>query len=207
MKRWKRRHGMLAGLVLIGLVALGGMALHAAPLPITSFEECADDGYPVISGNPSICTAHGKSYSDVVDISSGSSQAITSLDTEILVEGNSEGNYPVRQEVIRSQSAWESYWSRVHEAVHPTPNLLAVDFNNYDVVAISAGVQPTNGFTYEITSITQEGQTATVQIHELVPSINCNVQAVQTNPYFIMRVAKLPQNVVFSNDKSVHNCY
>jgi hypothetical protein len=82
-----------------------------------------------------------RSTPDIADpgVLTGSAGAIQPF--EILVDGDSHGNYPNRQEVITSDIGWQAYWNQIHANIHPVPPLLPVDFNKNQVIALSEGTK------------------------------------------------------------------
>lgn len=209
MKRWARNQQLLVGLVPISLAILAGALWPSHPTRVTNFDQCSAAGFPIQESQPEVCSAYGHSYvgpDDGSAVAAAAGGVVQTLPFEVMVEGDSRGNYPKGQEVIRTQSAWQSYWAAVHEAVSPLPPLLPVDFTKYDVIALSAGVVATNGYSLQIGGVNIKDGAAQIVAHETLPGISCVVKPVKTNPYYIVRVAKLPAKVTFQDDQKVHVC-
>lgn len=198
--------GMLLGVVVVS--ALATVLFRGTPAPaIASFAQCAQAGYVVSDTNPPACSDGRHAFvgpaTAAADASSAPGQ---SLPFELMVEGNSGGNYPQRQELIVSQSDWERYWKQVHAGLHSTPPILPVDFSASNVVALSNGQTPTTGYNLKITSITSSANGSVVDYTLTVPTITCKVAVTPSDRYFIARTPKLTPPVSFRLTTTYHRC-
>jgi hypothetical protein len=171
------RRSLLVVGVVAWLFALGLWVLYATPTELVdSYTKCADEGYPVSDTDPPTCSAGGRTF---LGPHSTATPAVSAGDFgvaqpfEILVEGDSGGTYPNRQEVITSQAGWEAYWRSVHAGRSPLPPLLPVDFSKNHVVALSEGQKPTGGYNLKVTSVTSELKGTVVDVTESIPTITC----------------------------------
>jgi hypothetical protein len=133
-------------------------------------------------------------------------QSVITAPFELLVEGDSGGQYPKRQEVITSQSDWVRYWDQVHAGLRSIPPILPVDFTSSNVLALSEGPQSTSGYNLEIHSVETSAAGTVVDVAETTPGPTCRVTDSFTNRYFIARTGKLPEPVSFRITTQQHTC-
>jgi hypothetical protein len=199
-------------LIILGLFALGaGVAgaffMRSAPAPaITSYAACAEAGYPVSLTNPPVCTHHNRSFVGPTTTPAASPAPALQVPFELLVQGNSGGAYPAKQEVITTQAGWTTYWAQVHANIKPLPPLLPVNFQTANVVAVSLGQRPTGGYSLKATSIDQLPSGTTVNLTQTAPGPGCITAQSFTNPYLIIQTPVLTQPVYFRITEQKHTC-
>jgi hypothetical protein len=173
--------------------------------PITSFAQCTQAGYIVTDTNPPACSdGHRAFLGDA--ITTPTEPAGQTLPFELMVEGDSGGNYPKRQEVITTQAAWQQYWDQVHSGLPSIPPILPVDFNSSDIVSLSSGRELTNGYGLKVTGVIASSAGTTVDATLTVPTVTCPVANTATNRYFIAKTPKLTQPVSFRISLEYHRC-
>lgn len=111
------------------------------------------------------------------------------------VDENATGKFEdgVKQ-VIRDQSAFESFWNDLHGDNAEAPN---INFSEKVVVVAMLGKRPDDGYEAEIRSITKNENPALVSIFvtEIKPGPNCSVTDSEVIPYHIVKLDE------FSTDK------
>jgi hypothetical protein len=205
----RRRNVWLgAGAVAVVMVAIGCSRLfRGQPVAaITSYAQCTTAGYPFTDTNPSACTADGRTFLDAAAAPSAAPVAVTNLPFDLLVDGDSDGNYPKRQQVIRTETGWEQYWRQVHAALSTVPPILPVDFSISNVVALSEGGQLTQGYVLEITGVDASAAGTTIDVTESIPTLTCQVSNTPSNRYYIIRTPKLTSPVSFRTTTAYRQC-
>lgn len=211
---WHRRlsqHGrtrlLIAGLGAALVIGLGAWLLRGHYTePIDSYDSCAEAGYPISETSPPTCSDGFHTYRGADPAAATPQAAVTSVPFELLVDGDSGGTYPKRQEVITSQADWQRYWRNVHASLATLPPLLPVDFKTSTVLALSEGRQPTTGYNLKITSVSTTSAGTIVDVSESIPTITCKVAQVTSNRYFIASTATLAQPVSFRFTTTKHQC-
>jgi hypothetical protein len=188
------------------ILALAWLVTGRVTEPIDSYAECVAAGHPVLESSPPICRAGGHNFRGPISSPEPSSEAVESQPFKLLVDGSSPGQYPRRQEVIRTQAQWEQYWRLVHTGA-ATPPLLPVDFATQHVVALSLGRQVTGGYDIKVAGITTSRSGTVIDVTEIATAPGCPVHsAPQTNPYFIVQTAHLPEPVSFRITAGQRTC-
>ncbi len=201
----RRRYIVLVSLLVIA--AAIGWLLKAHPThPIDSYATCTAAGYPVTETEPPVCRADNRNFIGPRAGSTHIPAPVTSQPFSLLVHGDSHGNYPDRQEVIRTPADWQGYWRQVHAQFATPPPLLPVDFRPDVVIALSYGPKPTSGYGIKVSGITTSANGTTIDVVQTVPGEGCIVTAAQTNPYFIAKTATLPDPITFRKIVRKHQC-
>ena len=196
--------GLLATVIVVTVVA--SFLFRGTPAaPIASFAQCAQAGFVVSDTNPPACSDGHRSFvgpaAPVKSLAPG-----TTLPFELMVEGDSGGNYPAGQQVISSQSAWQHYWVQVHSGLRSIPPILPVDFNTSDIIALSSGREVTNGYNLKVTAVMGSATGTAVDVTFTIPTISCKVANTSSNRYFIAKTQKLTQPVSFRITTEYHKC-
>jgi hypothetical protein len=174
--------------------------------PIDSYTSCATAGYQTYDTNPLSCSDGQRTFIGPSVSAPPSEPPISSVQFNILVDGDSKSNYPKAQQVITTQAQWVSYWSKVHSALPQLPPLIPVNFAVSNVVALSEGSQPTTGYNLQVTSISTSSIGTIVNVGEVIPTITCTVQNTPSNRYFIVETPHLQPPVSFHLITSKHQC-
>lgn len=194
---------------LVGLTVILGLSYlfeSRATHEIDSFEECAIAGQPVTEGNPPTCRDGKHVFRGPAEKPAPSQAPATLQAFDRLVEGDSRGSYPRRQEHIQSEKDWQRYWREVHAGASPMPPIIAVDFTKYDVVTFSMGRQQTDGYRLKVNSIVVGESGSVIDATESTPTITCKVAPTPTNRYVIVRTAKLHGPVSFRVSSLYRKC-
>lgn len=112
---------------------------------------------------------------------------------EVLVQGEYSGYHQPIERVIETQEEWQRFWE-IHTAyLQPPPTLPAADFDRSVLAVIYGGDRPTNGYSVNILSVTQEKMDVTIRyrIQGAGPAL------VITQPHIILELPKTPGNIRF----------
>jgi hypothetical protein len=131
---------------------------------------------------------------------------MTSLQFQILVDGDSGGNFPRSTELINDQSSWVEYWGWIHNNKAEVPPLLDVDFAHSSVIAISEGKQQTTGYVFKVTGVSTGKSGSVVDIRESIPTVTCKVATTPTNRYFIIRTDKVKEPISYRYSTERRKC-
>lgn len=191
-----------------GSLALAVFLVRPAGKPeiIESFQACREAGYVVTQSNPPVCHGPGKSFTGPPLDAETLQPVVASLGMTTLVDGDTAGNYPKAQLVIANQAEWEKFWHDVHAGLSETPPLLPVDFTKHQVVAVTTGRLPTDGYTLRVTSISAGINGSTVNLVQGYPTTVCPVQTTPSNRYLIVQVDKLTAPVSFHISDEARPC-
>jgi hypothetical protein len=205
LRKYKRL--IIAVVVVIIYVTVGSILSrgHVIAAP-NSFSSCKEAGYPFTDTNPPACTVGDHTFLGPYAHATPSEAPVTSQPFEVLVSGDSEGDYPKSHEVITNQTQWQTFWSQIHSSLPTEPPLLPINFAQSDVITLSDGRQSTTGYTLEITSINVSTAGTTIYATESVPTFTCGVSYAPSNPYYIVSTDKLPPPISFDIVRSPHEC-
>jgi hypothetical protein len=196
-------------LLIAGLLGLAlAVVLYAGTTSrIDSYTACKDAGFPILDTEPPICRDGLNNFTGTPAASPKSSQAVTSVPFDILVDGDTHGAAPAHSQVlINDQGHWQSYWRAAHANLATLPPLIPVDFANSSVVAVSLGSRPTGGYGLKITSVVTGAKGSTVSVTETSPGPGCITTQAITNRYVIVETSKLTEPASFRINTDQRNC-
>jgi hypothetical protein len=194
----KYRRLLLAAVVVLAYVAIGTYLSRGKVISAPdSYAGCRNAGYPFTDTDPPSCDDGTHTFVGAYAQPTPTPAAVTSIPFDILVDGDSGGNYPAGQLFINSQNAWQAYWSTVHAGLHTLPPIIPVDFTQSDVAAFSSGPEPTSGYALSVTSVNGSVTGTVVYATLSVPSVTCKVTFAQSNRYYIVRTPILTPPVTF----------
>jgi HAMP domain-containing protein len=200
-------------IVLAGIVLAAGLMVWAVQARDTeqldSFARCAADGNPVTDTNPPVCNAEAHTFlgpRQVLSASAAPGASLSSINFQLLVQGDAGGAYPKAQQVINNEAQWQRFWASVHAALPSAPPLLPVDFSGSNVVAITEGPQQTDGYNLKITAVSTSESGTVIDFTESIPTVTCQVTNRQSNRYFIARTPQLKEPVSFRLTRSFRHC-
>ena len=208
LARHHRLIWILAVLCIVGIF----FALWEAYRPhvlVHDFDSCVVAGYDTSNTDPQICSDGRHTYaialsSPPTTVATGPTGVQQPFD--ILVSGDSRSDYPRRMQVITSQADWSAFWNQVHAKLVPIPQLLAVDFSKQEVIAITAGVQPTSGYSVDLTGVLAGSSGASVAYQEITPAANCQLPKVPSSPYVLVATDKTIGPVTFTPTIKQRKC-
>jgi hypothetical protein len=163
-------------------------------------------GYPFTDTDPPTCTVGKHTFLGPYAHPTPSQAPVTSQPFQVLVNGDSEGTYPKSHQVITNNADWQKFWTQVHASLPTEPPILPVNFAQSDIIALSEGRQPSNGYGLEVTSINVSSAGTTVYATESVPTFTCNVTYTSSNRYYIASTAKLTPPINFDIVTTPHEC-
>ncbi len=94
--------------------------------------------------------------------------------------------------VLENEQELELIWHRAGQNSPPE-----VDFDEYKVIAVFSGEQPTGGYEIEVERIAETEGSLRVYIQETSPDPSDMVTQALTYPYHIVRVAAIEKEVEF----------
>jgi hypothetical protein len=201
-----RRRPIIVIILIVGLLAAAWLLRAFSTHPVDSFQACADAGYPVRESDPPTCSDGTHTFIGPRATPAGSPEPVTAIDYQLLVDGDSLGDYERIQEHFSNQADWQAYWRRIHAAAGTLPPIIDVDFKTSDVVALSLGRKPTGGYNVRVSGIASSAAGTSVSITETSPGAKCIVTDALTNPYYIVRTPKLTEPVSFKITTEKHEC-
>jgi hypothetical protein len=194
----KYRKLLIAAVIVLVYVAVGSYLSRGKVISApNSYASCRTAGYPFTDSDPPSCSDGARTFVGTYTPPTPTPAAVTSIPFDILVDGDSGGNYPASQQFIHTASAWQSYWSSVHSGLHALPPIIPVDFTQGDVAAISSGPEPTSGYALTVTSVNASATGSVIYATLSVPSVTCKVTYAQSNRYYIIRTPILTPPVTF----------
>lgn len=201
----RRRLMVSAGLLLVILFVLVVQPPGRTEL-VHSYESCAHAGYGISQTNPPVCHGPKQDYvgpavADVVSNIVYKSQPFTTY-----VNGDTGNTYPRGQKLITNQGDWEVFWRQVHAGLSEQPPILNIDFSKNDVMAVTNGQQPTQGYVLKITAVLTSPAGSMVDVVEQYPTVTCQVDNHPSNRYYIATTAKLTQPVSFRMSTTPKPC-
>jgi hypothetical protein len=201
------RHHVIVGGGIILIFVLAIWAVHADFTdPIDSYAACANAGYQTFDTNPLSCSDGEHTFIGPSVSPAPSTPPISSVQFTILVDGDSKGRYAKSQQLITNEAQWQSYWAAVHSSLPKLPPIIPVNFALNNVVALSDGPQPTDGYNLEVTSIATSSIGTVVYATETVPTVTCHVNNVSSNRYYIVETPPLTQPVSYKVTSVKHQC-
>jgi len=191
------------------VMAAGGLVwLFTGPATteLDSYNQCATAGYPITDTNPPACETGTQVFLGPVATPQALPAPATTQSFQVLVDGDSGGRYPQKNQLISNQTDWQTYWRTVHASLPSTPPLIPINFAASDVIALSSGPEATGGYMLEVTGISSSATGSVVSVSESVPTVTCNVPNAPSNRYYIVSTVKLPLPVVFQTTKTPREC-
>jgi hypothetical protein len=128
------------------------------------------------------------------------------------IDQSQNGSYDFEDKtelIIENEESYVTFWEKLHEQVSPTPDLPAVDFNEFTVVVVMMGIQPSGGYSIEIERVAFDGDAIWFDIEEREPGTGCGTAAVLTSPYHVIKIpveAADTKKYRFLTDRIAVNC-
>ena len=122
---------------------------------------------------------------------------------QTVAQGTNSGITQVREEAIRDQVSWETFWNDHAGSGSSVP---VIDFNSDMVIAVHLGTRPSSGYSANITQIVSGSGRFTVNYDEVVAGLGCGVLTVITYPFHIIKMAKTVNVPIFLKNVRVINC-
>lgn len=107
-----------------------------------------------------------------------------------------------RREVVRDEAGWMRLWAQIHAGTGEIPPLPVVDFSGHMLIAVATGTRPSGGFALQVRGATARGSALEVEVHESCPEPGAMVSLGLTQPFEVVRTARLTQAVRFRDTRS-----
>lgn len=137
-------------------------------------------------------------------------QFSTVSDSIITISQSQSGSYTFSDKtnlVINEQAAFEAFWKDLHSNKSLPPELPDVDFSEYTVIAAMMGVQPTGGFSIEISKISRGDNVTGVKIEEREPGASCGTFQALTAPFHVVKIPKANDtDIRFVTNRTAVDC-
>lgn len=128
----------------------------------------------------------------------------TLADIETIDKGEYSGIKTRELLVIKSQTEWETLWSKHSSLEAPTPKLPEIDYSKKIGIAVFSGWKSTGGYSVEITKVEFAEDEIKVYYKETSPEVGQPVTEAETQPFHIIiieNIGALP--VVFIENNKV----
>lgn len=210
LRRFRRPLSIVAATVAVMLIGVAVIwFLNHRPAKVTDFNSCILAGYNPSNGDPQTCSDGHHTY--VAASSSTSSTgpaepAETAQSYSVLVQGDTEGDYPARQQVVATQAAWTSLWGQLYAKLNPGPPLLPVDFSQDEVVVLTDGPKPSGGYSLEVTGVATSTAGTTVDYQAFSPQGRCTQNLTPTDPVVAIVTAKTNGPVTYAVTPQSRKC-
>lgn len=113
-----------------------------------------------------------------------------SLPYELLAQGFQSGEHRSGATLISTDADWQSFWQRHSSWRIPPAPAPQVDFGTHSVIVVSAGDEPTSGWTLETSAVVRSGERILVQAELHAPAADRPVSQLVSQPFQILLVAR-----------------
>jgi len=185
--------GVIVGAVLVVLFIVYLSLNNIKRTSITTFEECAATGAPIMESYPRQCTINGKTFVESLDNKPPEILQIKK-GTNDLDLNLARGNY-----VINSVEEWNKLFG--NSGIEPE-----VNFEEKTVIAVVMGQKPSGGYSVFLKQIEVGENEIKFMIEERIPGENCLTTSALTNPYQIIAIEKTEKKIIFLGDTIVEDC-
>lgn len=125
----------------------------------------------------------------------------SNVEFSVIAQGDNfkiEQNNPRANLVIKDQTAWNNLQAKINHSANANSIFpdINVDFTKFQVIAAIDEVRHYGGYSIDITKITETDNRIHVKVEKLKPG---GFNAVITQPYHIVKIAKTDKEVVFQN--------
>lgn len=107
--------------------------------------------------------------------------------------------------VIRDPEEWQTYFEHLSGSYQKAPNV--VDFSTKDLLIVSGGRKPTNGYSVRVESVVVGADIITVGVKEIEPGKNCKGGESVTTPADFVIIKKTYLPVEFNFVTQVKGCF
>lgn len=110
------------------------------------------------------------------------------------------------REVLRTDTAWQAAWARIHRHQQPAPGAPAVDFAREAVALAAMGTRSTGGYVVTVDSATATTDAIHVFVTERSPGSRCVTTQALTAPVHAVAIPADGRAVRFHENTVVHPC-
>lgn len=115
----------------------------------------------------------------------------------IIDSGDQSGYCEEDYFVVRTEDEWVEVW-RKHSAPQMVSTRPEISFQNYMVICVFMGEQPTTGYGISIESIYESDEKIYVEVCKWFPKEGVLVGQVLTYPYFLASLEKSDSEIIFN---------
>ena len=116
--------------------------------------------------------------------------AVEKITIRTLAKGAFSGVAEAKQEVIKTQTAWDKFLAAHHANTKAAPQLPAVDFSKDMVIAATMGRKNSGGYSIEITGVETNANRLRVSVRRTSPAPGAIVITALTAPFHFVAVPK-----------------
>ena len=178
-------------LVLIVIFFANFIQQNRTSQEISSFQECAEQGYIVMESYPRQCrTPRGDLF-----IEETTGQAVNFAEiTNALINPNFQEK---KELVLNDEDAFKEIFQ---------DNPLYIDFNKRRVIAVFSGEKSTGGHSIQVRRIQETEDSLNIYVLEKSAGSNCMVTQVITYPFTAIEISKSNQKIEFFYESEVQSC-
>ena len=137
---------------------------------------------------------------------SPSTPAETVQQYNVLVQGDTKGSYPARQQVVTTQAAWSALWGQLYDKVVPEPPLLPVDFSQNEVIVLTDGPKPSGGYALDVTGVAASSAGGTIDYEAYAPQGSCTASLSPSDAVVAVVTAKITGPMTYSVTPVTRKC-
>ena len=123
----------------------------------------------------------------LVSLAAGAVEKIT---MRTLTKGAFSGVTEAKQEVMKTQAAWDKFLAAHHANTKSAPQLPAVDFSKDMVIATTMGRKSSGGYSIEITGVETNANRLRISVKRTSPAPGAIVITALTAPFHFVAVPK-----------------
>jgi len=123
----------------------------------------------------------------------------------ILHQGTELGTGAEHDRLVRIFSDQVAYEDELIRYASDANAAQDIDFDQYQLVLIDMGTQPTGGYAVAVTDSYVEESVVTLEVTYTLPENDCSVTTSQTNPYLFVRVESV-DNLTLSEEIAITEC-
>jgi hypothetical protein len=123
------------------------------------------------------------------------------LTYEVLAQGFQSGEHRAGATLITTDADWQAFWQRHSSWSIPPAPAPQVDFGVHSVIVVSAGDEPTSGWTLEMSSLVRSGGRILVRAVLHGPAGDRPVAQLVSQPFQILLVARTSGEIVLQLDQ------
>ena len=116
--------------------------------------------------------------------------AVDKIAVRTVAKGAFSGVTEAKQEVIKTEAAWDKFLSAHHANAKSAPQLPAVDFAREMVIAVTMGRKNSGGYAVEITGVEATANRLKISVKRTSPVPGAIVITALTAPFHFVAVPK-----------------
>ena len=120
-----------------------------------------------------------------------------SIPFQIIAQGTQSGFQTPENLVVRDNNTFGALWANLTSDNGAPPSLPQINFTTNMVIAAIMGLEPSCGYSINITSITNQTGNIVVNITKTTPQLGIERCMTQTSPYIIVETSRSNEATVF----------